>query len=140
MEFTKLEHIGIAVSNLKESIKTYELLSGYQSYKIEEVLSEKVRTAFFNINGNKLELLEAIDESSVIAKFINKKGEGLHHIAYEVDNIYKAMASLKQKGFNLLSDKPKIGADNKLICFVHPKDALGVLIELCQEITTDHIE
>lgn len=130
---SKVEHIGIAVRDLKSSIELYEKLLSTPCYKIEEVGSEKVTTAFFRTGDSKIELLEGIDENSVISSFISKRGEGLHHIAFEVEDIYKEMKRLKEEGFTLLMDEPKLGADNKLICFIHPKSANGVLIEICQE-------
>lgn len=128
----KVDHIGIAVNSLKTSIPLYERLLGSNCYKTEQVSSEQVDTAFFLQNGAKIELLESMDPNGVIAKFIQKKGEGLHHIAFEVPDIYAEMDRLKKEGFTLLNETPKSGADNKLVCFVHPKDANGVLIELCQ--------
>ena len=130
----KVEHIGIAVRTLAESVPLFEKLLNSQCYKTEVVESEKVNTAFFKTKDTKIELLESIDENGVISKFIDKKGEGLHHIAFEVDNIETEMVRLKNEGFILLNDKPKKGADNKLICFLHPKSTNGVLIELCEEI------
>ena len=130
----KVEHIGIAVRTLAESVPLFEKLLNSQCYKTEKVESEKVSTAFFKTRDTKIELLESIDENGVISKFIDKKGEGLHHIAFEVDNIEKEMERLKNEGFILLNDKPKKGADNKLVCFLHPKSTNGVLIELCEEI------
>jgi methylmalonyl-CoA/ethylmalonyl-CoA epimerase len=128
----KVDHIGIAVNSLKTSIPLYERLLGSNCYKTEQVSGEQVDTAFFLQNGAKIELLESIDPNGVIAKFIAKKGEGLHHIAFEVPDIHAEMQRLKKEGFTLLNETPKSGADNKLVCFVHPKDANGVLIELCQ--------
>ena len=130
----KVEHIGIAVRTLADSVPLFEKLLNSQCYKTEMVESEKVNTAFFKTRDTKIELLESIDENGVISKFIDKKGEGLHHIAFEVDNIVTEMKRLKNEGFILLNDKPKKGADNKLICFLHPKSTNGVLIELCEEI------
>ena len=130
----KIEHIGIAVSDLKIAQITYEKLLNSPVYKVEEVPSEGVSTAFLQNGPNKIELLEATTENSPIAKFIAKKGEGIHHIAFDVDDIVAEMERLKNEGFVLLSDQPKRGADNKLVCFVHPKGANGVLIELCQEV------
>lgn len=130
----KIEHIGIAVGSLEEAIPRFEKILGTPCYKTEQVESEKVNTAFFKIGQSKIELLESTDPDGVIAKFITKRGEGLHHAAYEVDDIEKEMARLQQEGFTLLNDKPKKGADNKWVCFLHPKDTNGVLIELCQEI------
>ena len=128
----KLDHIGIAVNHLKTSIPLYERLLGVSCYKTEQVPSESVDTAFFLQNGAKVELVASTDPDGVIAKFIGKKGEGLHHIAFEVPDILAEMERLKKEGFTLLNEVPKLGADNKLVCFVHPKDAGGVLIELCQ--------
>jgi methylmalonyl-CoA/ethylmalonyl-CoA epimerase len=130
----KIEHIGIAVNSLEEANILYTQLLGEFPYKSEVVESEKVITSFFKNGPNKIELLAATHESSAIAKFIEKKGEGIHHIAFAVDNIYEEMERLTKAGFQLLSTTPKKGADNKLVCFVHPKSAHGVLIELCQEI------
>ena len=130
----KVEHIGIAVRTLAESMPLFEKLLNSQCYKTEVVESENVNTAFFKTKDTKIELLESIDENGVISKFIDKKGEGLHHIAFEVENIESEMERLKNEGFILLNDKPKKGADNKLICFLHPKNTNGVLIELCEEI------
>lgn len=130
----KIEHIGIAVKDLAHSSDLYKRLLGYQSYKTEEVKSENVITEFFKIGESKIELLQASSDESAIASFIEKKGEGIHHIAFAVENIVDEMTRLKAEGFQLLSDEPKRGADNKLVCFVHPKTAGGVLIELCQEI------
>src|ERR1700743_1325392 len=129
----KIEHIGIAVANLKSACSLYEKLLNTAVYKTEEVAGEGVKTAFLQNGPNKIELLEATDPDSPIAKFITKKGEGVHHIAFEVDDIRAEMQRLKNEGFVLLSDEPKPGADNKLVCFVHPKSAGGVLVELCQE-------
>jgi methylmalonyl-CoA/ethylmalonyl-CoA epimerase len=128
----KVDHIGIAVNDLKTSIPLYERLLGEPCYKTELVPSEAVDTAFFLQNGAKIELVASVDPNGVIAKFIGKKGEGLHHVAFEVPNIIAEMERLKKEGFTLLNEVPKLGADNKLVCFVHPKDAGGVLIELCQ--------
>ena len=130
----KVEHIGIAVKTLAESVPLFEKLLNSQCYKTEVVESEKVNTAFFKTKDTKIELIESIEKNGVISKFIDKKGEGLHHIAFEVDNIETEMERLKNEGFILLNDKPKKGADNKLICFLHPKSSNGVLIELCEEI------
>lgn len=131
----KIEHIGIAVNNLQSAAAIYEKLLNTPVYKIEEVLSEGVKTAFLQNGPNKIELLEASNPDSPIAKFIAKKGEGMHHIAFEVDDIKAEMIRLKAEGFVLLNEEPKRGADNKLVCFVHPKSANGVLVELCQEIS-----
>ena len=130
----KIEHIGIAVKNIEQANDIYTKLLGVKPYKSEEVASEMVVTSFFKTGDSKVELLEAKSPESAISKFIEKKGEGLHHIAFEVDDIVAEMENLKKLGFTLLSDVPKRGADNKLICFVHPKSANGVLVELCQEI------
>ena len=130
----KIEHIGIAVKSLKDASSMYERLLGCKSYKTEEIASEHVITEFFKVGESKVELLEASSDKSTINGFIQKRGEGIHHIAFAVDDIVKEMARLKSEGFQLLSDEPKIGADNKLVCFVHPKSSHGVLIELCQEI------
>jgi methylmalonyl-CoA/ethylmalonyl-CoA epimerase len=131
----KIEHIGIAVKNLKASNDLYEKLLGVAPYKEEEVVSEGVKTSFFKNGPNKIELLESTTEDGPIAKFLEKKGEGIHHIAFEVDDIVAEMERLKQEGFVLLNDTPKKGADNKLVAFVHPKGTHGVLVELCQEIS-----
>lgn len=129
----KIEHIGIAVKSLAEAIPRYEKLLNSPCYKTETVENEKVNTAFFLSGPNKIELLESTDPEGVIARFIEKKGEGLHHIAYEVGDIHAEMERLRKEGFQLLNEHPKPGADNKLICFVHPKTTLGVLTELCME-------
>ena len=129
-----VEHIGIAVKNLEQSIPLFERLLNSPCYKTESVDSENVNTAFFLEKGAKIELLESSDPEGVIAKFIAKKGEGMHHIAFEVPDILAEMTRLKTEGFTLLNETPKQGADNKLVCFVHPKDSNGVLIELCQTI------
>ncbi len=130
----KIEHIGIAVRSLKDAGPLYETLLGCKSYKKEEVASENVITEFFIVGESKIELLEASSADSAIAGFIEKRGEGIHHIAFAVENIVEEMARLKAEGFVLLNDVPKKGADNKLVCFIHPKSAHGVMIELCQEI------
>ena len=129
----KLEHIGIAVKNLEESNQLFAKLLGKAHYKIEEVASEGVRTSFFELSGVKIELLEATNSSSPIAKFIEKRGEGIHHLAFEVADIKKSIQSYLEKGFSLLSEQPKPGADNKRIAFMHPKSTNGVLVELCEE-------
>lgn len=129
----KLEHIGIAVKNLEESNKLFAKLLGKSHYKIEEVASEGVRTSFFEIGGVKIELLEATNADSPIAKFIDKRGEGIHHLAFEVTNIEHSIQSYTDKGFTLLNQQPKSGADNKQIAFIHPKSTNSVLVELCQE-------
>ncbi len=130
----KIEHIGIAVNDLEVSNLLFEKLLGVAPYKIEDVLSEGVKTSFFKSGPNKIELLEASNEESPIAKYIAKKGEGVHHIAFEVEDIVSEMARLKKEGFHILNENPKKGADNKLVAFIHPKTANGVLVELCQEI------
>ena len=130
----KVEHIGIAVNNLEISVPLFEKLLNTICYKKETVESEGVNTAFFQKGETKIELLEATKEGSPIARFIEKKGEGMHHIAFDVEDIEAEMKRLKNEGFVLLNDKPKHGADNKLVCFLHPKGTNGVLIELCQEI------
>jgi methylmalonyl-CoA/ethylmalonyl-CoA epimerase len=129
----KVEHIGIAVKDLKSANTLFKKLFGKEHYKIEEVESEGVGTSFFMLGETKIELLEATSESSAISKFIDKKGEGIHHIAFEVDNIEEEMVRLKSEGFELISQQPKDGADNKRICFLHPKTTNGILVELCQE-------
>ena len=130
----KVEHIGIAVINLNESNELFKKLFDKEHYKVEEVSSEGVNTSFFQIGETKIELLEATNPDSPIAKFTAKKGEGIHHIAYDVDNIEYELNRLKSEGFIILNEKPKKGADNKLVAFLHPKSTNGVLIELCQEI------
>lgn len=129
----KIEHLGIAVKDLKTSNILFEKLLGAPHYKIEDVLSEGVKTSFFKVGPNKIELLEATNDDSPIAKFLEKKGEGIHHIAFEVDDIVMEMERLKAEGFTILNEVPKKGADNKLVAFVHPKTSNGVLVELCQE-------
>lgn len=130
----KIEHIGIAVNSLEEGEALYESLLGVKPYKREEVLSEKVTTSFFRQGPNKIELLAPIGDDGPISKFLAKKGPGMHHIAYAVTDILAEMERLKSEGFRLLNEEPKRGADNKIVCFVHPKSAGGVLVELCQEI------
>jgi len=130
----KIEHIGIAVKELSASVPLFEQLLNTPCYKTEEVASEGVNTAFFHTGEAKIELLEATKSDSPIAKFIDKKGAGIHHMAFEVENIEAEMKRLAALGFELLNQKPKKGADNKLVCFLHPKTTNGVLIELCQEI------
>ncbi len=129
----KVEHIGIAVKSLENSKEIFTKLFGKESYKIERVESEGVNTLFFQLGETKIELLEAENESSPISKFIEKRGEGIHHIAYEVDNIDSEIERLKSEGFQILNEKPKDGADNKRIAFLHPKTTNGVLVELCEE-------
>ncbi|MCB0642816.1 MAG: methylmalonyl-CoA epimerase [Phaeodactylibacter sp.] len=130
----RLEHIGIAVKALQESNALFEQLLGTAPYKMEVVESEHVTTSFFQIGESKVELLEATAPESAIAKFIEKRGEGIHHVAFEVEDIHAEMDRLRGQGFRLLNEAPKRGADNKLVCFVHPKSANGVLVELCQSI------
>ena len=129
----KIEHIGIAVKNLEESNQLFAKLFGKPHYKTEEVASEGVKTSFFQVGENKIELLEATKDDSPIAKFIAKKGEGIHHIAFDVTDIEAEVKRLQKEGFVVLNEKPKNGADNKLVVFLHPKSTNGVLIELCQE-------
>lgn len=129
----KIEHLGIAVKSIEESSKMYEALLGKPSYKTEVVESEGVSTLFFQIGESKIELLEATNPDSPIAKFIEKKGEGIHHIAYDVTDIEQELARLKKEGFQLIHEAPKDGADNKRIAFLHPKSTGGVLVELCEE-------
>ena len=130
----KIEHIGIAVKNLAQANELYARLLGQAHYKVEEVESEGVSTSFFQMGDSKIELLEATRPDSPIAKFIEKKGEGVHHIAFEVEDIQAEIKRLQQEGFTVLNEQPKRGADNKLVCFLHPKSTQGVLVELCQEI------
>lgn len=129
----KIEHIGIAVKNLETSINLWEQLLGTPCYKTETVEREGVKTAFFKTGDSKIELLEALKEDSPIHKFIAKKGSGIHHIAFAVEDIHAEMKRLQALGFELLSDAPKAGADNKMVCFLHPKSSDGVLVELCEE-------
>ena len=131
--FTNVEHIGIAVRDLAASNELFSALLNSQPYKAEDVPSEGVTTSFFKINQTKIELLAATKPDSPIARYLDKRGEGIHHLAFEVENIEAEMTRLREAGFTLLNDVPKPGADNKLVCFVHPKTANGVLIELCQE-------
>lgn len=130
----KIEHIGIAVKDIKKSNKLFTSLFGENNYKMEEVLSEGVKTSFFKVGPNKIELLEATNPDSPIAKFVEKKGEGIHHIAFAVADINTEVNRLKKEGFTILNETPKKGADNKLVVFLHPKSTNGVLIELCQDI------
>jgi methylmalonyl-CoA/ethylmalonyl-CoA epimerase len=130
----KIEHIGIAVNDLQTSNLIFEKIFGTPPYKTEIVESEGVSTSFFKNGPNKIELLEATNPESPIAKFLEKKGEGIHHIAFDVDDIVVEIARLKSEGFTILNETPKKGADNKLVAFLHPKTTNGVLIELCQEI------
>jgi len=131
---TKIEHIGIAVKNLELSVPLFEKLLNITCYKTEFVASEKVNTAFFKSGESKIELLESTDPDGIIARFIEKRGEGMHHIAFEVKDINKEMIRLKSQGFVFIQELPKKGADNKIVCFLHPKTTNGILIELCQEI------
>lgn len=130
----KIEHLGIAVKNIAESNILFEKLLGVPPYKSETVKSEGVTTSFFKTGINKIELLEATNADSPIAKFIEKKGEGIHHIAFDVEDIRAELARLKKEGFIILNEEPKKGADNKWVAFLHPKTTNGVLIELCQDI------
>jgi len=132
LDMEKIEHIGIAVNSIKQAGTIYEKLLNTTIYKTEDVTSESVKTAFLQCGPNKIELLEALNDDSPIAKFIAKKGEGIHHVAFEVIDIRAEMSRLKSEGFVLLNEEPKQGADNKLVCFVHPKGLNGVLVELCQ--------
>ncbi|MDM9629837.1 methylmalonyl-CoA epimerase [Robiginitalea aurantiaca] len=133
----KIEHIGIAVNDLNASNALFEKLFGTPPYKTEEVGSEGVRTSFFKSGPNKIELLEATREDSPIAKYLDKKGEGIHHIAFDVEDIHAEIARLKEEGFIVLNESPKKGADNKLVAFLHPKTSNGVLVELCQEVPSE---
>lgn len=133
----KIEHVAIAVKSLEQAIPLYERLLGTPCYKKEEVVSENVNTAFFQTGESKIELLESTDANGVINRFIEKKGEGIHHIAFAVEDINKEIDRLKKEGFEFISETPKLGADQKLICFLHPKHTNGVLIELCQDIPSD---
>ncbi len=130
----KIEHIGIAVSDIEKSNKVFEKIFGKENYKSEKVESEGVVTSFFQIGENKIELVAATNDDSPIHKYLSKNREGMHHIAFDVEDISSEMQRLKKEGIRLLNESPKKGADNKLICFLHPKDTNGVLIELCQEI------
>ena len=136
LSMNKIEHIGIAVKDIKAAGKLYEMLLNTTIYKIEDVESEGVKTAFLQTGPNKIELLEATSKHSPVHKFIEKRGEGIHHVAFEVKDIEAEMKRLKDEGFILLNDRPKPGADNKLVCFIHPKSTNGVLIELCQDISS----
>ena len=133
-----IEHIGIAVRNIESSRQIFDLLFDDSAYKLEEVASEHVRTLFYRTGPNKIELLEATNPEGAIAKFIDRKGEGIHHIAFEVSDIRIEMNRLRDAGFHLLQQEPKRGADGKWVCFVHPKSSNGVLIELCQNIAEGH--
>ena len=130
----KIEHIGIAVSNLDEANSIYSKILGADPYKKETVESEGVITSFFRLNNTKIELLQGLNEDNSISKFIKKRGEGIHHIAFEVEDIFSEIQRLKKLGFEIINEAPKKGADNKLICFIHPKSTNHVLIELCQKI------
>ena len=130
----KVEHIGIAINSLASSIPLFEKLLNTSCYKTEKVESENVNTAFFQQGDTKIELLESTSPDGVISKYLEKKGEGIHHIAFEVTDIQAEMERLRNQGFILLNEKPKPGADNKLVCFLHPKSTGGVLVELCQEV------
>ncbi|TMI94072.1 MAG: methylmalonyl-CoA epimerase [Bacteroidetes bacterium] len=132
----KIEHIGIAVRSLSVSIPVFEKLLDSKCYKTEQVESEKVDTAFFQMGETKIELLESMEDNGVISKYIEKNGEGIHHIAFEVTDIQKEIDRLKKDGFRVLNESPKKGADNKLVCFLHPRSTNGVLIELCQSLTS----
>ena len=130
----KIEHIGIAVTDINKSNELFSKIFGKENYKSETVESEGVTTSFFQIGESKIELVSATNSESPISKYLQKNREGMHHISFEVEDIVREMARLKAEGIRLLNDKPKKGADNKIICFLHPKDTNGVLIELCQEI------
>lgn len=132
-KMVKIEHIGIAVKSLEQSIPLFEKLLNASCYKTEQVSSENVNTAFFKQGETKIELLESTTEDGVISKYIDKKGEGIHHIAFDVEDIHAEMSRLKSEGFILLNEQPKNGADNKLVCFLHPKSTNSILVELCQE-------
>ena len=137
--FTNLEHLGLAVHDLEAATALYTMLLGEPPYKKEHVASEAVDTVFFQVGGSKIELLAGTSPDSAITKYLSKKSEGIHHVAFEVDDIRAEMERLRQAGFTLLNEEPKRGADNKLVCFVHPKTAAGVLVELCQSISpTNH--
>jgi methylmalonyl-CoA/ethylmalonyl-CoA epimerase len=131
----KLEHIGISVKNLEQANSVFAKLLGREHYKIEEVASEGVRTSFFEIGGVKIELLEATREDSPIAKFIAQRGEGIHHLAFDVQDLGKSISAYQEKGFTPINSMPKKGADDKMICFLHPKSTQGVLVELCADAT-----
>ena len=133
LRLNKIEHLGIAVKSIDEGNSLYTKILGVPPYKEEVVENEGVRTSFFQVGPNKIELLEALHSNSPIAKHIEKRGEGLHHVAYAVDDIRDEMNRLENEGFQLLNSEPKLGADNKLVCFLHPKETGGTLIELCQE-------
>ena len=130
----KIEHIGIAVTDLNEANELYTKILGKKPYKVEKVDNEGVITSFFKSKNTKVELLQGIGKDNAISNFINKRGEGIHHIAFEVEDIKQEIRRLKKLGFNIINETPKKGADNKLICFIHPKSTKHVLIELCQDI------
>lgn len=130
----KLEHIGIAVKNIEEANKLFSKLLGREHYKIEEVPSEGVKTSFFEVGGVKIELLEATSPDSPIARFIKKRGEGIHHIAFDVTDIRQQIQALEERGFEPINREPRRGADNKMVCFLHPRSTNGVLVELCEEV------
>ncbi len=134
MHMNKIDHIGIAVKDMEAANELFGLLLGKGHYKIEEVAGEQVATSFFAVGESKIELVQALGPDSAIAKYIDKRGEGMHHIAFEVDDIVAEIERLQQQGFTLLNTEPKKGADNKIIAFLHPKSANGVLVELCQSI------
>ncbi|WP_400190329.1 methylmalonyl-CoA epimerase [Hymenobacter sp. B81] len=138
--FTNLEHLGLAVHDLDAATALYTALLGQEPYKREHVASEGVDTVFFKVGGSKIELLGGTTPDSAITKFVAKKGEGMHHVAFEVADIRATMQRLREQGFTLLNEEPKRGADNKLVCFVHPKSAHGVLVELCQEMSAPDLE
>ena len=129
----RLEHIGIAIKHKEEAARLFARLLGTEAYKSEEVASEGVETSFFGLDNAKIELLNSLSEDSAIERFISKRGEGIHHLAFEVEDIHAEIQRLKAAGFSFVSETPKDGADNKLICFLHPKSTQGVLVELCQE-------
>jgi methylmalonyl-CoA/ethylmalonyl-CoA epimerase len=135
--FTNLEHLGLAVHDLEAATALYSTLLNQEPYKREHVASEGVDTVFFRVGGSKIELLAGTSPDSAITRYLSKKGEGIHHVAFEVADIRATMARLRGQGFTLLNEEPKRGADNKLVCFVHPKSAAGVLVELCQEIAPE---
>jgi methylmalonyl-CoA/ethylmalonyl-CoA epimerase len=130
----KIEHIGVAVRSLSLSIPLFEKLLGTPCYKTESVLSEKVNTAFFKTGESKIELLESMDPDGVISNFVEKNGEGMHHIAFEVDDLKAEIERLKSEGFKFINEEPKRGADNKMVCFLHPKSTNGMLVEICQQV------
>jgi|TARA_B110000259_G_C13791063_1_gene312642 methylmalonyl-CoA/ethylmalonyl-CoA epimerase len=133
MAILKIEHLGIAVKNAADSKSVFEKLLGAEAYKEEAVESEGVKTVFYQLGESKLELLEATDPSSAISKYLDKNREGIHHLALAVDDIYAEIKRLKKEGFVFINETPKKGADNKLIAFIHPKSANGILLELCQD-------